>query len=42
MMEKKQKCDYIKKVGVKYSDELSQTISVGLDIEYEISGIFLL
>ena len=35
------KCDYIKKVGVKYSDELSQTISVGLDVEYEISaGLF--
>jgi len=32
------KCDYNKKVGVTYSEELHQTISVGLDIEYEISA----
>ena len=31
-------CDYIKKVGVTYSEELSQTIKIGLDVEYEISA----
>ena len=34
-------CDFKKKIGVTYSDQLSETISVGLAIEFEISAALM-